>query len=66
MIIRIVKEKSGELPSYTYFKKVSESWIKDNVFTTSDAIKYSTKYIDKGEAKKEETKVYTTGGFESL
>ena len=42
MIMKVVKDKSGELPKLNYFKKVSESWIKDNIFTTADAIKYIT------------------------
>ncbi|MCI5582915.1 MAG: DnaD domain protein [Anaeroplasma sp.] len=48
MIIKVIKDKGGELPNLSYFKKVSESWIKDNVFTTEDAIKYVTlvKYTD--------------------
>lgn len=68
MIIKVVKEKSGELPSLAYFKKVSESWVKDSVFTTSDAVKYVTKFEDKnnkGLPKDIEDK-YKTGGFESL
>lgn len=46
MILKILKDKSGELPALSYFKKVSESWIKDNVFTTLDAIKYVTTLND--------------------
>ena len=46
MILKILKDKSGELPAFSYFKKVSESWIKDNVFTTLDAIKYVTTLND--------------------
>ena len=42
MILKVVKDKSGELPKLNYFKKVSESWIKDNIFSTKDAIKYVT------------------------
>ncbi len=42
MILKVVKDKSGEMPKLNYFKKVSESWIKDNIFSTKDAIKYIT------------------------
>ncbi len=68
MIVKVLKEKSGELPSLAYFKKMSETWISSCIFTTSDAIKYSTTFEGKPEAqsgKKKETK-YTTGGFDSL
>lgn len=65
MIIRIMKEKSGELPTLAYFKKVSESWIRDNVFTTVDAIKYVTKF-DKEEKISTVEPKYKTGGFETL
>ena len=44
MIIKVLKEKGGDLPSLNYFKKMSETWIKDNVFTTVDAIKYVTTF----------------------
>jgi len=67
MIIKIIKEKSGELPGLAYFKKVSESWIKDSVFTTIDAMKYVTKFEDKNKVEsKEVDDKYKTGGFESL
>ncbi len=68
MIIKVLKEKSGELPSLAYFKKVSESWIKDSVFTTIDAIKYVTKFEDKNNnynKTKNESK-YQAGEVESL
>ncbi|MCR5349787.1 MAG: DnaD domain protein [Acholeplasmatales bacterium] len=42
MIIKVLKDKGGELPSLAYFKKVALSWGKDNVLTTSDAAKYIT------------------------
>lgn len=67
MIIRVLKEKSGELPNLLYFKKVSESWIKDNVFTTTDAIKYTTRLIEKKKEEKDDIETrYQTGGFEYL
>lgn len=68
MIIKVLKEKSGELPSLSYFKKVSETWIKNNVFTTADAIKFSTGFEAKSNATKADlsSPKYKTGGFESL
>ena len=42
MIIKVSKDKSGELPKLNYFKKVAESWMHDNIFTTKDAIEYIT------------------------
>jgi replication initiation and membrane attachment protein len=61
MIVKVVKQNGGEMPAFNYFKKVSQSWIKDGIFTTDDAIKYVTEYIDddKVEIKNEEV-------FESL
>ena len=67
MIIRVLKEKSGELPTLAYFMKVSESWIKDNVFTTVDAIKYSTKFVEKqGKETSSSQSKYKAGEVESL
>ena len=63
MIMKIVKEKAGELPSLKYFQKVSESWIKDNIFSTDVAIKYVTEYKGKDDTKKEYDKY---GGFDVL
>ena len=64
MIIKVVKDKSGELPKVNYFKKVSESWIKDSIFTTKDAMKYiTTAKIDEENTK---TIVDDNGGFEEL
>lgn len=64
MIMKIIKEKGGELPSLKYFQRVSESWIKDNIFTTDAAIKYVTEYKGKEENNKTEYDKY--GGFDVL
>ena len=64
MIIKVVKDKSGELPKVNYFKKVSESWIKDSIFTTKDAMKYIT--TAKIEEENTKTIVDDNGGFEEL
>lgn len=67
MIVKVLKEKSGELPTLAYFKKMSETWIEHNIFSTSDAIKYATKFEDdKKESSKENSKQYKTGGFDTL
>ena len=42
MIIKILKDKSGELPSASYFEKVAQSWISDGILSTKDAIRYVT------------------------
>lgn len=42
MIIKILKDKSGEMPSCAYFEKVSQSWIADGILSTLDAIRYVT------------------------
>ncbi len=65
MIIKVLKEKSGEMPTITYFKKVSETWISHNIFTTSDAIKYSTTFETKQKKSSSDQK-YKTGGFDTL
>ena len=64
MIMKIVKEKGGELPSLKYFQKVSESWIKDNIFSTDAAIKYVTEYKNNDDDSKKEYDKY--GGFDVL
>ena len=55
MIVKVFREKSGELPTFSYFKKMSETWISNNIFTTSDAIKYTTTFEDKVTNKKIES-----------
>ena len=42
MIIKTLRDKGGELPPVTYFKKVAESWIQDNILSTKDAVVYIT------------------------
>lgn len=42
MIMHVLKEKSGELPSVQYFKKVADSWVLKGIITTKDAIEYTT------------------------
>lgn len=64
MIIKVLKDKSGEMPKLNYFKKVSESWIKDNIFTTIDAVKYVT--TAKYSADTDISKNDDNGGFEEL
>jgi replication initiation and membrane attachment protein len=65
MIIKVLKDKSGELPKLNYFKKVSESWIKDSIFTTKDAMKYiTTAKIDDDSSNKKSSD--DNGGFEEL
>lgn len=65
MIIKVLKEKSGELPALAYFRKMSETWIANNIFTTSDAIRYSTTF-EGGKVEEQPQTKYSTGGFESL
>jgi len=69
MIAKVLKDKSGELPSVKYFKKVSESWIIDNIFSTADAIKYVTTAKDKkstGSNKNKFSDDDPNGGLEEL
>lgn len=53
MIIKIIKDKAGELPNLAYFKKVADSWIADGILSTKDAIRYVTS--GKIEEKEEKT-----------
>ncbi len=64
MIMKVVKEKGGELPNLKYFQRVSESWIKDNIFSTADAIKYVTGFKDDGDKANKPYDKY--GGFDVL
>ena len=41
MILKAVK-LLGEMPKFMYIKKMSNTWIEDNIFTTIDAVKYIT------------------------
>ncbi len=67
MIMKLIKDKSGDLPNLAYFKRVSESWIKDNVFSTADAIKYVTTLNYKGEdPKKKNDKNDINSGWDEL
>ena len=63
MILKILKDKGGELPKISYFKKVSESWIKDNVFSTIDAITYTTNLKSNNNSDSSDDK---NGGFMEL
>ncbi len=66
MILKVLSDKSGDLPSAKYFKKMSESWIKDNVFSTVDAIKYITTMKDDGSSTPSSNNNDENGGFDSL
>jgi len=46
MIIKTLNDKDGDLPTIKYFEKMSNTWIKDGVLSTIDAIKYSTNLRD--------------------
>lgn len=45
MIIFILKKNNKILPPVSYFKKVSETWKKDNIFSTEDALYYTIKKL---------------------
>lgn len=67
MIMKVLKDKSGELPNVNYFKKASESWVKANVFTTQDAIKYVTTLKDiEISTPSNDNQFNDNGGFEEL
>lgn len=69
MILKVLKDKGGELPRFNYFKKVAESWAIDNIFSTQDAIKYvanpgNISGFDDDSDKNDTTDIY--GGFRKL
>ena len=55
MIIKTLRDKGGELPPVTYFNKVAESWIQDNILSTKDAVVYitTTKELRPSKSKKD-------------
>ena len=65
MILKVLGEKDT-LPSLNYFKKVAETWISDNVFTTADAIKYVTTFKDNNRIEKNTSNPDDNGGFTEL
>jgi len=70
MIIKVLKDKGGDLPSLSYFKKVAESWVLDNVLSTEDAIKYITTLKESKNNIKSESygkgNYDISGGYEEL
>ena len=67
MIVKVIKDKSGEMPALKYFMLVAQDWIKKSIFTTADAIKYVTDA--KIDNNKEETTINEKdkfGGFTVL
>ncbi len=63
MILKVIRDKGGELPTLNYFKKMSQSWITDNIFSTQDAIKYVTTLNDKNIPQK---KASTIKGWDEI
>lgn len=45
MIIYVLAEKEGQLPSYNYFLKVANSWARANINTTKKALEYINKPV---------------------
>ena len=66
MIIKVLKDKSGDLPTINYFKKVAESWVSDNIFTTKDAMRYVTTMKSNDEVVNDVKTIDDNGGFETL
>ena len=68
MILKVLADKGGELPLWKYFKKMSETWISDNIFSTDDAIKYSVtaKIPDQKEVRSKKNDTDDNGGFTEL
>lgn len=57
MIAKVLKDKGGDMPPFEYFKKMSETWIKDNVLSTADAIKYVTELKESKQNKYSKSKL---------
>lgn len=60
MIIKTLRDKGGDLPNVTYFKKMADSWISDSVLSTKDAVKYLTTVKEKTVYKKKDEN-FTSG-----
>lgn len=53
MILYVVKEKNGEIPSYNYFEKIANTWKRAKVKTAKDAL--DILFYKKNEDPKKET-----------
>ena len=49
LISYIVKNKNGEIPSYSYIEKIAKTWLRAKINTTEKAIEYINKPIEKKE-----------------
>ncbi|MBQ9448508.1 MAG: DnaD domain protein [Acholeplasmatales bacterium] len=65
MIMKAIKDKEGDLPSFKYFEKMATTWIKDGVFSTIDAVKYSTSLREET-GSSSNTNNKDEGGFDEL
>ncbi len=63
MILKAVK-LLGEMPKFMYIKKMSNTWIEDNIFTTIDAVKYITEAKGYKPSSKDDDN--DNGGFREL
>ena len=66
MIIKVLKDKSGDLPTINYFKKVAESWVSDNIFTTKDAMRYVTTMKSNDEVVNDVKTIDDNGGLTEI
>ena len=66
MIIKVLKDKSGDLPTINYFKKVAESWVSDNIFTTKDAMRYVTTMKSNDEIVNDVKTIDDNGGLTEI
>ena len=55
-ILYVLSEKNGEIPSFNYFKKVLNTWIRAGVNTTEEALNYINGNKTTGKGKKPSTK----------
>lgn len=55
-ILYVLSEKNGEIPSFNYFKKVLNTWIRAGVTTTEEALNYINGNKTTGKGKKPSSK----------
>ena len=55
-ILYVVSEKNGEIPSYNYFLKVINTWIRSGINTTEEALNYINNNAEPKKVKSVKTK----------
>ena len=66
IVMKVLKDKNGEMPSVKYFKEVALTWLADNVNTTAEAIEYGTSFKVKQRRKTKIVDDDPNGGYKTL